>query len=347
MKDFYGRENGANKNAYYLAVPLTGILLRIFMKRLIIENSHYPKEIPKNASIFVAPNHESHPDLILVSYSLLIARRGTFLNFMSKLENFENQFLGFSAEQLGAYSLDRSKTIDKQNFRHTKKLLDKGQNLLMFIEGTRTKDGNFGEPFPGLVKYATNAQKNNPQIPYFFQPVAITYKDHTEFIHDYFYTSRGRATHDKKSALEWLRMIYSFVNSIEASVTFCKPIDVSSVINLSASEITDRLLDSSKQNIKVYNDRIVSHALLECGNDADYEKVCKVSENLRIKLYRAGANLENHVRRESAGYGWILNELNSFEEKGIISLSDGKLFITPDTKHILEYKVNRIKHLVK
>ena len=350
MKSFYGRKNGASKTAYQLGKFATYLLTQAFFKRFIVENEHYLKQIPKNASILVNPNHESHTDPIVVTYSIFDHRRDAVLNFMSKKENFtDNKFIGFLAELYGAYSLDRSSKNNEKTKVHTEEILDRSDNLLMFSEGTRTKDGNFGEPHPGLMIYAKKAQRKNPSIQYYLLPVAITYKEKLGFLAELFDESLA----DKNSALFYnSRRLVSLLSSLECVVTFCEPKLVSGLLSSGKRirDISNEIMDDLKSSIKVFNDRIVAYAILELDSEKGkltYHNLLKKAENTRVKLYRVGANLEHELNRGNVDPHWIDPQLNYLKETNLITFGNSRpITINPKKRSRLEYKANRMKHLV-
>jgi 1-acyl-sn-glycerol-3-phosphate acyltransferase len=106
------------------------------------------KNMPKTGRVILCCNHSSMSDPLRLAYS---QRRQIY--FMSKAELFRNRFVGAVIGALGAFSVSRG-TGDKQAINTAKVLLEKEQVLGIFIEGTRSKDGNFLSPKSGAVMLA-------------------------------------------------------------------------------------------------------------------------------------------------------------------------------------------------
>lgn len=122
--------------------------------RLKIEGQ---ENIPKTGGVLIAPNHMDYIDPPLTGSSM--ARP---LHFMAKSELFDVPVLGFLIKRTNAFPVKRGRQ-DVGAFRNALRLLEAGEPLLVFPEGTRSKDGNFGKARPGLGMMACMAQV--PAIP--------------------------------------------------------------------------------------------------------------------------------------------------------------------------------------
>ena len=100
------------------------------------------ENIPKGDKGFVImPNHLSNndPPLICCALNLGIA-------YMAKKELFDVPFWGSLIKSLGAFSIDREK-VEKTSIKAAKEILNKGWNVGIFLEGTRSKNPGFlGKP---------------------------------------------------------------------------------------------------------------------------------------------------------------------------------------------------------
>ncbi|MCL2388881.1 MAG: 1-acyl-sn-glycerol-3-phosphate acyltransferase [Elusimicrobia bacterium] len=114
------------------------------LKVLGVEN------IPDGGAI-IAPNHQSFFDPPLMGASM-----PRDLHFMAKQELFKVPVLGFLIKRTNAFPIKRG-ALDMSAFRNAFDLLKKGELLLMFPEGTRSKDGNLGKARAGLGMVAVNA----------------------------------------------------------------------------------------------------------------------------------------------------------------------------------------------
>lgn len=110
--------------------------------------------IPVTGPVIFAPIHLSHTDPPAVACGC--TRR---LRFMSKAEMFEKKFLGWLIGSLGAFRVSRGEG-DTESVRTAIELLNSGEAILIFPEGTRG-DGKTMHPISrgvGLLAKKTNAQ---------------------------------------------------------------------------------------------------------------------------------------------------------------------------------------------
>jgi 1-acyl-sn-glycerol-3-phosphate acyltransferase len=112
------------------------------------------ENIPATGGVIFAPIHLSHTDPPAVACGC--SRR---LRFMSKAEMFEHKFLGWLIGSLGAFRVNRGEG-DTESIRTAIELLNSGEAILIFPEGTRG-DGEVMLPISrgvGLLAKKTNAQ---------------------------------------------------------------------------------------------------------------------------------------------------------------------------------------------
>lgn len=133
---------------YYIVVFLVRIAMHIWYD-LRFEGR---ENIPKGRACVYASNHRTYADPVLVT----LAGHGRF-SFMAKSELFEgNKLFAWLIRWLGAFPVERGKgdtaAIDKaiDNVQH-------GVNLLIFPEGTRSKDGSVGRGKTGVALIAARA----------------------------------------------------------------------------------------------------------------------------------------------------------------------------------------------
>lgn len=125
--------------------------LKYRMKYIGAEN------IPAQGAYIIASNHRRLVDPILIGMG---AKRQ--VQFMAKMELFQNKFTNWFLRKLGAFPVDRGKT-DRGSIKHFEQVLRDGNIMGIFIEGTRAKDDNFLPPKNGvsLIAYDTKT----PVIP--------------------------------------------------------------------------------------------------------------------------------------------------------------------------------------
>jgi len=106
------------------------------------------ENIPKTGGVIVAANHVS-----LLDPPVLGAALPRKVRFMAKEELFRNAAFGYIITRLGAFPVRRG-APDRTAIRTALNLLEKGELLGMFPEGTRSKTGRLGEAEPGLALLA-------------------------------------------------------------------------------------------------------------------------------------------------------------------------------------------------
>lgn len=174
IEKIYSTINEKINNTTVIRKKLNPILIFFYGILRVIVNGIYhiiynfkiegKENIPKGGSYVFASNHRSYADPVLIA----IPTRVPF-TFMAKEELFKQNFL-FTAliKAFGAFPVVRGAgdmgTIDEAIRR-----LNKGRNLVIFPEGTRSKDGTVGKGKTGVALIAARAQV--PVV-----PVGISFK---------------------------------------------------------------------------------------------------------------------------------------------------------------------------
>lgn len=138
-------------------------LLRPFFKLLYLCKYVGRENLPSDGRCVLCSNHFSYLDPIFLALS-----QNRQIHFMAKAELFHNKFFGFIIRKLGAFPVERGKR-DNEAMSTTEHLLQQERVVGIFIEGTRSKDGNFLKPKNGAAMLAYGA--NAPIV-----PVCITCK---------------------------------------------------------------------------------------------------------------------------------------------------------------------------
>ena len=94
------------------------------------------KELPKNG-VLLCPNHATDLDPVLIALCLPIDYH---MHFMAKAELFENPLLGWLLRTLGAFPVQRDGK-DVQSVKTAMQVIHRGENLLIFPEGTTIRGG--------------------------------------------------------------------------------------------------------------------------------------------------------------------------------------------------------------
>jgi 1-acyl-sn-glycerol-3-phosphate acyltransferase len=115
------------------------------------------ENVPKSGGAIIAPNHMSFFDPPLTGSAM---KRPLY--FMAKKELFDIPVFGWIIRRTNAFPVKRG-LQDMSAMRHAFSLLEQGHLLLMFPEGTRSKNGRLGKARMGSGMVACNAQV--PLIP--------------------------------------------------------------------------------------------------------------------------------------------------------------------------------------
>ncbi len=133
-------------------------------------NVHFEgrENIPDGETVIYASNHRSYADPPLVGCSA----RGKFA-FMAKEELFKNRFFAWLIRNLGAFPVSRGKgdtgVLDTAVDR-----LKSGRSLIIFPEGTRSKDGKVHRGHSGAAVISARSQKK-------IVPVGIVFGEKLKF----------------------------------------------------------------------------------------------------------------------------------------------------------------------
>jgi len=122
---------------YRLAVTSFDVLFR-FTGGI---QARHTERIPESGGLIVCPIHLSSLD----PPALACTMRKRRLLAMAKEELWKNKLFGWVIKQIGAFPIRRGEG-DREAIRYAQMLLEDGQALLMFPEGTRG-DGKILQPF--------------------------------------------------------------------------------------------------------------------------------------------------------------------------------------------------------
>lgn len=118
-------------------------------------------KMPAEGGLLVAANHENMLDMFMIGY-----RVPRYIKWMAKEELFHNKLVAKFLTACGAYPVKRS-TRDVSAARTTFEMLEKGEPVGIFPQGTRSKGtGRAHKAKHGVAKFAVEAG-----VP--VQPVAI------------------------------------------------------------------------------------------------------------------------------------------------------------------------------
>jgi 1-acyl-sn-glycerol-3-phosphate acyltransferase len=119
---------------------LVGGILRLLARiilRLRVEGD--PDAVPRTGPVIIAGNHASSADPVLIG-AFLNARLGRPVNWLGKRELVETPVLGPFMRMVPIHPVDRE-AADLDAFRTAIRILESGNILAIFPEGTRSRDG--------------------------------------------------------------------------------------------------------------------------------------------------------------------------------------------------------------
>src|SRR5437764_9159613 len=138
------REKGVNPFVYWLVRALLQPFFHVYFRMARIGREHIPAEGP----VIIASNHRSFLDPFVIG---TMARRPMY--YVAKKEVFRLRWLGWILNALGAFPVDRG-AADAESIETAKAILARGDIVMIFPEGTRTRPGSLGKPKRGVGRLA-------------------------------------------------------------------------------------------------------------------------------------------------------------------------------------------------
>ncbi len=108
--------------------------------------------IPREGAVILAANHISNADPVLIG-AWLTPRLGRRIHWLGKKEMFEWPVVGWLARNGGVVPVDRARA-DVEAFRMASRVLEAGEVLVVFPEGTRSPAAELQPPKDGLALLA-------------------------------------------------------------------------------------------------------------------------------------------------------------------------------------------------
>jgi 1-acyl-sn-glycerol-3-phosphate acyltransferase len=109
-------------------------------------------DIPKQGPVILAANHVSNVDGVLLA-GWVLPRLTRQVQWLGKREMFDVPVMGQVIRAYGVHPVERS-GADIEAFRMAEGILEAGHVLLLFPEGTRSRDGALQTPRDGLALLA-------------------------------------------------------------------------------------------------------------------------------------------------------------------------------------------------
>jgi 1-acyl-sn-glycerol-3-phosphate acyltransferase len=138
------RTKGVNKPLFWAARALLGIAIQFYFS---LERTGR-KNIPRKGPVILAANHRSFLDPFIVA---CCTRRPVY--FVAKQELFQKRWQGWLLNRLGAFPIRRGEA-DEVSMATARRVLERGEALVIFPEGTRVRNGSLGRPKRGVGRLA-------------------------------------------------------------------------------------------------------------------------------------------------------------------------------------------------
>src|SRR3954452_1881307 len=147
------RRRGVNTPVYWFVRAFLQPFLQVFF-RLSRNGRHH---IPAEGGVLLASNHRSFLDPFVIGCCI---RRPIY--FVAKQELFENRLMGWFLNCMGAFPIRRGES-DEESMKTALALLERGDVVVIFPEGTRTRGGALRKPKRGVGRLAL--QSGAPVVP--------------------------------------------------------------------------------------------------------------------------------------------------------------------------------------
>lgn len=138
------RTRGVNPFVYWPTRIVLQPLIMLLFRAQRIGREHIPSE----GGVILAPNHRSFLDPWIVGICL---RRPIY--FVAKRELFQKRWMGWFLNSLGAFPIRRGES-DEEAMETARMLVERGEAILIFPEGTRIRRGSLGEAKRGVGRLA-------------------------------------------------------------------------------------------------------------------------------------------------------------------------------------------------
>jgi 1-acyl-sn-glycerol-3-phosphate acyltransferase len=106
------------------------------------------EQLPREGPLLLASNHRSFLDPFVIG---TLVRRPVY--YMAKRELFEKRWQAFLLNALGAFPIDRG-AGDRDAISTARAILERGDCVVVFPEGTRVRPGPLGDPRRGVGRLA-------------------------------------------------------------------------------------------------------------------------------------------------------------------------------------------------
>ncbi|HEU4974657.1 MAG TPA: 1-acyl-sn-glycerol-3-phosphate acyltransferase [Baekduia sp.] len=138
------RHRGVNPILYWIVRGLFQPFFHVYFRMSRIGREHVPAEGP----VIFAANHRSFLDPFVIA---TMSRRPIY--YVAKKELFRKRLTAWFLNSLGAFPIDRGRG-DEDAMGTAREILERGDCVLIFPEGTRVRPGTLGAPKRGVGRLA-------------------------------------------------------------------------------------------------------------------------------------------------------------------------------------------------
>jgi 1-acyl-sn-glycerol-3-phosphate acyltransferase len=135
---------GVNPFLYW---PIRAVLLPAFLIYFRLQRIGR-EHLPRRGPLLLAANHRSFLDPFVIG---MLVRRPVY--YMAKRELFQRRWQAWLLNSLGAFPVDRG-TGDSEAIDTARAILERGDCVVIFPEGTRVRPGPLGAPRRGIGRLA-------------------------------------------------------------------------------------------------------------------------------------------------------------------------------------------------
>lgn len=131
---------------YHFSKNACNVFCSLWFRVKVSGMCHIPK--PKQGGFIIIANHRSYFDPVMVGMRLKNS-----LRYMAKAELFEKKLLGWLLRHIGVFPVRRG-TGDQNALQQAVEVINNGEGLVLFPEGTRSKTGELMRFKSGVIMIA-------------------------------------------------------------------------------------------------------------------------------------------------------------------------------------------------